>query len=528
MQLKRQLRLFPLVLCLLTCLLAGTAAAQGIRFVPDFGTPQAIHLQLNGSSLGTWNSQVVLRLTDGKPTLEDHTAYFNIAQNVSKGFTTYFAFQMHAPTNCCNPGDGFAFIIQNSTATDTTQGASGTGIHAVGSEDGGEGYSGINNSLAVEFDIFGDPWDPTSNHIAIQTCGGSLSLFNSPVHLPGQYTIGNNHDVTSCLLSQDAINSNISQLGPVCNGSSCTDGAVHQVVVDYEAPPTNQQQGTLQVFLDPTFYPGTHTPINGSQPVISVPYNVVFTSSNPLGLNLSNSGQLYIGFGGSQPATGNMNGPSGGTTIDLLSWEFNTHGPSEITHTIPAGGVEDDFTFGAHQFAVTYPVGFTNPQDITMSVLATPWNQQTFFTQRLMGTDFANENCLIYLGTGGSCIVYTVSCSLDGDPITCPQEVEDDIDICSQFYLPQQVSNLVTDFLKADPSGSNNWCSIWRKFDSGLMDPVVSGKGRGFSDIVATISSSGQGPACRFDSLEEATQILEQQVSDPIPMGFCPPLAPGQ
>ena len=88
MELKKQLRLFPLVLCLLICVLAGTASAQGIYFLPDFGSPQASHLQLNGATLGSWNSQIVLRLTDGSTGLESHTAYYNVAQSVSKGFTT--------------------------------------------------------------------------------------------------------------------------------------------------------------------------------------------------------------------------------------------------------------------------------------------------------------------------------------------------------------------------------------------------------------------------------------------------------
>ena len=54
------------------------------------------------------------------------------------------------------------------------------------------GYAGIHNNLVIEFDILQDAWDPNSNHIAIQTCGPNT---NTPVHLPGNYTIGNNHHV---------------------------------------------------------------------------------------------------------------------------------------------------------------------------------------------------------------------------------------------------------------------------------------------------------------------------------------------
>ena len=74
-------------------------------------------------------------------------------------------------------------------------GPSGYGFRALGA--GGNvdtqaaemGYAGINNNLVVEFDVLQDPWDPNSDHIAVQTCGPNT---NTPVHLPGDYTIGNN------------------------------------------------------------------------------------------------------------------------------------------------------------------------------------------------------------------------------------------------------------------------------------------------------------------------------------------------
>ncbi len=495
----------------------ATAPCQEIRFVPDFNTPLASRLQLNGPTLAEWNSHTVLRVIDGKTGSENRTAYFTLAQRVAQGFTTYFAFQMHTPINCCIPGDGFAFIIQNSTATDSTQGASGSGIYSIGSEDGGLGYSGINNSLAIEFDIFEDPWDPTSNHIAIQTCGGNLSLFNSPVHLPGMYTIGNNHDVTSCLLSEGAITNNISRLGPVCTSNSCNDGAVHQVVIEYDPSANLMQPGTLLIYLDPTFIPGSFVPVPGSQPTISVPYNLIYTPANPLGLDLSATGQLLVGFGASQPAAcGSMcppEGPTGGTAIDVLAWEFTPHGPIQIQHVIPPGGDEDDFVFGGHVFAVTYPKDFENTDGLSMTVLASPVNQQLFDTQRLQGTNFANESCIVYGQTGGNCVDYSVTCQdQNGTNVTCPPEPADDIAICSEFYTTRQAANLRTDFLKADPIGSNDWCSIWTGFNNGLMDPIVSGKGPGMSDFVATLSPTGPGMPTCGGTLKELTDNLTQVV----------------
>jgi hypothetical protein len=516
----RSVRLLLLV-SLVSVLLLAPAVAQQIRYFPNFGisSPSASQLQLNGAEIFNYNSSVVLRLTnpDNQPPFPAATsAYFKVPQAVTEGFTTYFSFQMHQYTQCCTPGDGLSFILQNATATDHTQGASGSGLTAVGSSMGGMGYSGINNSLAVEFDIFDNGWDPNGNHIAIQTCGGgNPAVFNSPVHEPGTYTIGNNHNITSCLLG-NALNSNLaSSLGPTCTQNGCTDGPVHQVVIEY-APPANGQNGSLLVYLDPQFQPGTHTPVIGAPTVLNVPYNLVFSPQNPLGLTPANITQMFVGFTASVE--------NGGTTIDILNWEFTPQAPTEVTQIIPPGGTEADYTFGGHQLGVTYPSGFLNPTNITMTVLATPVNQQTFYNNRLLGTNFANENCIIYLGTGGNCVDYSVTCAQNGMQITCPQEVNDDIAICSQFYSSENVSQLNTDFLEADPIGSNNWCSIWTGFQQNQEDGIVSGKGTGFSDIVATLSPTGPGPMC--NSLEQlARQIQLPPLPTPPPStGFCPPV----
>ncbi len=515
----RSIRLVLLVSSL-TAFLTASVAAQQIRFIPDFTGANPV-MQLNFSQLlQNDNDQNVLRLTPPVKSQLASTAYFKVPQPVTMGFFTYFSFQMHAPTMCCDPGDGFAFILQNSNATDSTQGASGNGLTAVGSAMGGLGYSGINDSLAVEFDILGNDWDPNGNHIAIQTCGGNQAMFNSPVHEPGTYTIGNNDNITSCLLSQNAINPNLtSNLGPICNEDSCMDGPIHQVVIEY-TPPMGEQPGSLQVYLDPQFQPGSHVPINGAPTVLNVPYNIVYSPSNPLGLQPANIDTLFVGFTASVE--------NGGTTTDILSWEFTPQAPSQITQPIGNGGVLTDFAFGGHQLGVTYPEGFTNncqpPNQncFLMTVTATPVNQQTFYMQRLMGTNFANENCIIYLQTGGNCIDYSVTCSFNGQPATCPTEAEDDIAICTQFETNQWVSQPNTDFLSADPIGSNNWCSIWTFFQNDLSpDPIVGGQGTGFSDLVATLSPNGPGPSCN-GGLSQLTQSIKRTTQRAPQQDFCP------
>ena len=462
---------------ILVVMLVGISATAQIRF-EDFSSVS--NLQFNGSPhQATWQSQRVLRLTDGflannfRPLAG--TAYFNIQQSLTNGFDTWFEFQMHNPTACCNPGDGVAFIIQNSTSTDPTYGATGAGVTALGAggnphypnQAGAMGYAGINNNLAVEFDIHQDAWDPNSSHVAMQSCGVNT---NTPVHQSGSYTIGFHPNVPNCLYS-GAIAA-VPPMGGTCSGTSCMDGPVHQVVIVYTPPTGHQSNGTLVVWLDPPLIPGTHTPMPGAPPVINVPYNI----STALTLN---NGMAWVGFTASQPAQG--------TAQDILAWEFTPHTASQDTQVISNGGVPTNFPFGAHQMVVTYPPGFMNPDQITMTVLATPWNPSTFYAQRLLGTPFADEACITYLGTGGNCIVYSVTCH---DPVTgstlCPSEQQPTIDIDSDFYTSDPVSPTNADFLEADPIGSNNWISIFFSYTSNPIDGTMSGKGSGFSDIVAT------------------------------------------
>src|SRR5271166_6115696 len=224
---------FVLLSALLLCFCVSVSAQIRFEDFSDMYNP-ARYLVFNGgfAGLATWNDAAVLRLTDGNALYnEGSTVYFQDKthvmgvgkQPVAGGFTSWFAFQVHSPIQGSTPGDGIAFIVQNSTGTDSTMCASGFGIRALGAggsqtcpnQAGALGYAGINNSLVIEFDVAADPWDPNGNHIAIQTCGPN---FNTPVHLEGDYTIGNNDMVTSCLLSQQSIDTMIVNMGANCNG----------------------------------------------------------------------------------------------------------------------------------------------------------------------------------------------------------------------------------------------------------------------------------------------------------------------
>jgi Legume lectin domain len=486
---------------MLLCFCASVSAQ--IRF-EDFSNTSYInrYLQFNGySTLGTWNEQAILRLTDGTADLnEGSTVYFQDKthiqgigkQPVAGGFTTWFAFQVHSPIQCCTPGDGVAFIVQNSTATDSTMCASGFASRALGAggnplypecpnQAGALGYAGINNNLVIEFDVVQDAWDPNANHIAIQTCGPDI---NTPVHLEGEYIIGNNNMVTSCLLSQQSIDTVIPTMGAMCNGESCMDGSVHNVVIGYTPPKMGQQQGLLQVWLDPTFVMGTHIP--KGMPTMSVPYNIVYDpQNNPSGLQLdpANGGSAWVGFTASQPA-------GGGEAQDVFGWEFTLSSPVQITQTIQPGGVPTVFAFGAHQTTVTYPQGFSNPNGITMTVTATPVDRQTFYQTRLAGTNFSNEQCIVYGGTSGggsppsstngNCVVYSYMCQENGNQVTCPSEVDPTIVVNTTFDTMDNVTPTNADYLENDAIGSNNWMSIFTSFQTHPIDGTTSGGARGF------------------------------------------------
>ena len=454
--------------CVLTLLLVSVATAQQIRF-PDFSS--LANLQLNGASQANWQAQKVLRIGKGSdPANQGHpdatSSYFTLKQPVASGFFTYFSFQMHAPTSNAGRGDGFSFLVQNSSSVDTTMGASGVGLTAVGagrlaSGAGGLGYAGIGNSLAIEFDISHNDWDPNGNHVAVQSCGTG---YNTPVHLPGTYTIGQNTNVTSCLVSPSAITAN-----------ALADGNTHYGVIQYTPPGTNGS-GNLQVWVDPTFIQGTHTP--NSAPIINIPYTIT-------ALNLD-SGSAWVGFTASQS--------SKATVQDITEWEFTPYMTTQVQEQIKNDGSTNTFTFGGHVAKVTYPMGSETDGDY-MTVTATPTDRNTFYQNRLKGTQFQNETCITYLETGGQCMVYSVTCQASDMTTTvdCPLGLLGPILLSTSYYTADPVTNDNADYLKADPIGSNNWISICNPpgdnppcYDPNVFDGTTSGKGHDLSDLVAT------------------------------------------
>ena len=476
MQLAKLLKLLTVMAVLAFVI---SASAQQIRF-EDFSSTQG--LTLNGPQTSTWNNLPVLRFTQGPGNRGSQgnggsTIWFGVPQPTTGGFTSYFKFIFHNPLQCCAPGDGLAFVIQNSFLTDSTYGATGGGKTAVGVGNGGVGYAGIPNSVAIEFDTTKDAWDPTANHVAVQTCGVKT---NGPVHLSGTYTIGNNHNVTSCLYTfngQNAISSVIPPLGVACGDGGCVDGVPTTVVVEYTPPKDNNSEGRLQVYVDPLLIPSTHTPVANATAQIDIP----FTLQKQLTYNTA-GGLSLVGI------TSGYNTNS--QTTDLIAWEYTPHVPTQITQQIQNGGTETQFDYGDHVYGVTYPPGFVNTGGILMTVNAIPIDQTVFFNTRLKNnTIFNNEQCLRYFSTGNNnCIVYQVTCQ---DPVTqqnvpCPNPDENQlIDTRTSYSTPDPVNADNADYIKT-PIGTNNWCSIFTGFMENEFDPTTTGKGNNFSDFVAT------------------------------------------
>jgi len=469
-------RLLVAVLFLVT-----SAAAQQIRF-EDFSSIQ--NLDLNGRARQTtWNNQSVLRLADGtrmNTNTYSGSVWFDIQQPLNVGFTTYFSFQVHKPTSCCEPGDGLAFVIQNSSATDYC--GSGAGKTALGVPSGGVGYAGIENSLAVEFDTTQDAWDPNGNHVAVQSCGTQA---NSSAHIPGEFPIcGGKYTQSNCLFG-NAIDSgnDLPHLGVKCGDNGCSDGDVHQVVVEYTGA-MNENAGNIKIYVDPPFMQGTHTPASNAVPQINIP----LTIEQELSLN-NNAG--YVGFTASQA--------SESETIDLLAWEFTPHQETKIQELIKGGGQQNTFAYGGHLYGVTYPADFNNPDMDYMTVDAIPIDKQTFYLTRLAGTQFANEQCLTYLGTGGNCVVYEITCQKSDKmtQIPCPNPDNNQlINVLTSYSTSDDVNAQNADFIKAE-IGTNMWCSIFTGFSQNDIDPTTSGHGNNFSDFVATFKPhGGSDPQC--------------------------------
>lgn len=373
----------------LFCLNDGTGQNASPSFISD--TYPAIIDPVTTDNPPAASTHYATQMTPSVPN-QQSSMWFAVPQKVSSGFTTYFAFKMTPNPVSYTTADGFAFVIQNAAGGGSTPICTsiGAGLSIVGGYGGCLGYGGIDNSVAIEFDTFRNPWDPNDNgqsladnHIAIQNCGAGLP--NSPDHTGScQVNLGVNDASVPAIIDPP--------------GVTLADGNVHQVVVEYSGP-NEATPYLLQIFIDPPFVPGTHTPAAGAVPVLSGIYNL---GAN---MNLASSGSTndsaYIGF---TAGTGDAF-----EQHELMAWTFTPHVTVTQEQPISPPGQPTVFPFGSHVYAVTYPPDAPPATGIDMVVTANAISP-ILFSQLISGGPFTGSQCQVYDDTGGNCMVYSVSC----------------------------------------------------------------------------------------------------------------------
>ena len=148
------------------CLVSAPAVASVINVnFPDFSSTAG--LTLNGSTaVATTSDGKVLRLTPAT-TGQAGSAFSSTSiefNGPSDSFSTFFQFRL-TDSGGIDPADGIVFVVQPVSSS-------------IGGSGGGIGYSGIPNSLGVEFDTFRNSWDINSNHVAIVEHGDITTDIN--------------------------------------------------------------------------------------------------------------------------------------------------------------------------------------------------------------------------------------------------------------------------------------------------------------------------------------------------------------
>ncbi|WP_341676748.1 PEP-CTERM sorting domain-containing protein [Niveibacterium sp. SC-1] len=158
-------------LAALACL-AGFASAGHAATITYSDFSSTAGLQLNGNAAQVGN---VLRLTPAD-FFQSGSAFTSSALglDVDASFSTAFRFRLSNANDFCDGqgcgADGFTFVLQ-------------TNANNVGGSGGGIGYSGIPNSVAVEFDTWNNGGDDnnSSNHVGIDLNGSVASVALSEV-----------------------------------------------------------------------------------------------------------------------------------------------------------------------------------------------------------------------------------------------------------------------------------------------------------------------------------------------------------
>jgi len=338
-----------------------------------------------GSDGGSGSTNYAVQLT-GPTGSEGSSMWYSAPQNVKDGFTAWYAFKI---TDASSPtGDGLAFVIQNARGNGMDSvgncAEKGAGLTALGGAGGCLGYGGIDNSVAIEADTFPDSYDPwdfglydyDDNHIAMQGCGPGVA--NSPAHYFSNLV--SPLMPTSCLVNLDGAYAMASNPSSSAGTGEVyiADGSPHHIVVVYNGP-NDSPANYLYVYLDPAFTPGTHTPVAGSTPLFSGPFDITQY------IHLNN-GSAYIGFTAATGGSFERN--------ELMGFSFTPHGFGNV-NVCPAGQTTPAPC--SNTLAFTYNVATTTTFGATQVV-----------TQGATGLDFklsSGNTCTGTILAGNSCTV---------------------------------------------------------------------------------------------------------------------------
>lgn len=350
-------------------------------------------------------------------------------QTVANGFKSTFAFQFSNPST--PPADGIAFVIQNAP----------TGLAAIGytggvggplgyGEDDLDDYpnSGIQNSLAIEFDSFQNGWDPDSDHIAVQSCGTAYntSHHNQPCTVTGGSSVSSTIGITAA----GAL---------AASGVTITDGNPHTVTIQYNPPGTpcntsnSDDTNNLCIYIDQQ---------NVTPPVPALTVSVNLSTL----LSLGNAGTAYVGF---TAATG-----GDWETQDIQSWSFS----QTIVGAPLTPGTTDTFNFNTTQgsldivSAIVPSVSTLTNSGATPAITAfsvPPSNPSSLWAN----SPLATASCIPLVSAGGNCapklVVCTTSTNATPSGVNCPYDSTgaEDVLLSDQF----DPSTPITSF----PAGQN-------------------------------------------------------------------------
>ncbi len=449
--------------------------------------PPTCQILTNGSpSRPQVTSGGALRLTAANQN-QHGSAWFDVQQPLSSGFTTAYQFQISSTNSCfhCSfPADGLALVIQNDPANTGAIGYTGNGQNlAYGNNDVSTAHgpgSAILNSLAIELDTHqnSDYSDPDGNHIAVQSCGPNNSSTLTPNSADHNYTCPNGS------LAKLALQS-------LPSGLSLTDGLTHTITVNYLSPGTcTSACNNLSVYFDSTLILQTTVDITKQ-------------------LNLTSGSTAYVGF---TAATG-----SSVENNDIVSWSFSQWPLNPITINQPVQpSAPTNFNYTSSLSAVTdYSQSGLPPnafQGLVMQGTVTTITDQQF-SDLVNNTPFQGSTCQ-HQDTGNGtfgCVTTTDLCTTPTNPVPSGANCLTTgstplIDISNTYNLdPSQKPIIAPGYIMGKDNalgcgaGGDNTCKGLQSVFSGINGDAVKSTGHtnNFNSVLIPILGGVQ-PSTSF------------------------------